>query len=242
MEDGRESTSGSMAFNTFCIHAKNADSGAVVRDFVQRQGFEYSDSHPDFVLSVGGDGTYLQAERRFPGIPKLLVRDSLICAKCEDESLDTMLEQMRSGGTRTRDIIKIEAIAHDRRLLAVNDIILRNEHPTQAIRFKLAIDGKDADHNVIGDGIVAATPFGATGYYRSVTRRTFDRGIGVAFNNPTEPKEPLILGDESKLSVELTRGNAQLAFDNDPSVATVAQGDRVTIRKAAEVARLIVRA
>ncbi|MEQ8540468.1 MAG: hypothetical protein RIB93_23815 [Coleofasciculus sp. D1-CHI-01] len=52
-----------MELNTFSIYAKNSDKGQQVKSQVEKQGFEYSETFPDFMITVGGDGTYLEAER-----------------------------------------------------------------------------------------------------------------------------------------------------------------------------------
>jgi NAD+ kinase len=227
-----------MELKTFFVYAKNRDKCDSVKAVVEKQGFEYSCENPDFAITVGGDGTYLEAERQLPGIPKLLVRDSLICYKCHNEPLDEMLEMLKSGRGRIKELIKLEAIYSGGSFLAVNDIVLRNENPTRAIRFKTMVDGKEVE-SAIGDGVVVATPFGSTGYYRAVTRSCFSAGIGVAFNNSMEEKDPLILKENSELGIEITRGKGQLAADNYPSVVAIAPGNCIIIKKASQVARLV---
>ncbi|MEQ8963281.1 MAG: hypothetical protein RLP02_36135 [Coleofasciculus sp. C2-GNP5-27] len=228
-----------MQLKTFSIYAKNPEKGQQVKGQVENQGFDYAETNPDFMITVGGDGTYLEAERIKPGIPKLLVKDSLICFKCHNEPLDEMLAMIQAGKSQFKEIIKLEAIHNQGRLLAVNDIILRNENPIHAIRFKVSVNQEDVDPTVIGDGVVVATPFGATGYYRSVTRSTFNQGIGVAFNNPTQEKPPLLLDETDELSLEITREVGQLVADNNPRIVTVNPGDKIIIRQASEVGRLV---
>lgn len=87
--------------------------------------------------------------------------------------------------------------------------------------------------------MVVATPFGSTGYYQSVTRSTFERGIGLAFNNSTEEKAPLLLNEDTELTIEIVRGKGELAADNNPQILVVDEGDRIVIRKASQVGRLI---
>jgi NAD+ kinase len=226
-------------WNTFFIYAKNPDMGETVKAQTEQYGFRYVEHDPDFVITVGGDGTFLEAERSLPGIPKLLVRDSLVCFRCHDEPLDKMLDMIQSGRGCIQTLMKLEAIHGNGQIQAVNDIVLRNKHPVRALRFKLSVDGEAVDDNVVGDGIVAATPFGATGYYRSVTRSTFQRGFGLAFNNATEPRSPLLLPDSAELTIEITREQGQLVADNNLDIVTVQTGDRVTIRKATAVGRLV---
>ena len=45
---------------------------------IRKSGIVYTDTKPDIVISLGGDGTILLAERWFPGVPKLPIRDHSI--------------------------------------------------------------------------------------------------------------------------------------------------------------------
>ncbi|MGF1498229.1 MAG: hypothetical protein ACFB8W_15610 [Elainellaceae cyanobacterium] len=228
-----------MKLQKFSIYAKHPEKVQDLAARVEQQGFQWSQDAPDFVITLGGDGTFLAAERTLPGVPKLLVRDSLVCYKCQNEPLDEMLALLQEDRGCIEEIIKLEVTHSDSQLLAVNDAILRNENLTQAIRFTVHESSKGIDVQAIGDGIVVATAFGATGYYRSVTRSAFSQGIGLAFNNPTEEQPPRILDESIELTVTLTRGIGQLAVDNNPDIRQVEAGDRLTIRKASQVARLV---
>ena len=225
--------------NRFCITAKNREKQAEARDIAERLGFVYDETDPAFVISLGGDGTYLICEYQRPGIPKLLVRDSLICAKCHDEPLPEMLELIMKDEYRLVDMMKLEAISETIRKLAVNDIVVRNADQRHALRFSLDIGGVEMMETLIGDGIVAATPFGATGYYRSVTRSTFSSGFAVGFNNPTNPGKPICLQADTQLTITIQRSDACLTADNQPDIQTLHAGDKLTIRVAENTARRV---
>jgi NAD+ kinase len=130
-----------------------------------------------------------------------------------------------------------------RRFLAINDVVMRNESPATAVRFAISTEGapppQDARHapgEITGDGLVFATPFGSTGYYRSITRRVVESGFGLAFNNSTEPLEPLLLREQQTVEVRLLRGPAVLVHDNDARVIPLREGHRFTVRGSAEAA------
>ena len=42
-------------------------------------GFELVKKNPDFIICYGGDGTVLFSERKFPGVPKLIIKSSRAC-------------------------------------------------------------------------------------------------------------------------------------------------------------------
>lgn len=174
-------------------------------------GFEMVNSNSDVVITYGGDGTLLTAERIYPGIPKLPIRDSLICKKCSEHQDEIVLKKLLDGKLKLKEYKKLKTEILYKSFLALNDFVIRNQNPIHTIRFKLpTVD----DQLLIGDGVVIATPFGSTGYFKSITGKTFEEGFGLAFNNTTEKISPLFLKENEEINFELTRGKATLSFDN----------------------------
>ena len=61
--------------------------GLQKKQFITKLKTEYPDfvidtEHPEMVICYGGDGTLLFGEREYPGIPKILVRNSKVCFLC----------------------------------------------------------------------------------------------------------------------------------------------------------------
>lgn len=192
--------------------------------------------NPDIVISHGGDGTFFIAERKYPGIPKLLVRDSKVCYFCSPTSRNELFKKLKNKKYSKVSCIKLEA----KNLLAVNDIIIRNKNLTQALRFKIKINSQPYSEELIGDGLVIATQFGSTGYFNSITKTSFKKEkIGIAFNNLKEIKKPIILDKNSKIEVKIIRGNAQLAADNNKKIKTLKPNHKVIIKKSKEKAILL---
>jgi NAD+ kinase len=193
---------------------------------------------PDIVLCHGGDGTLLRAEREWPGVPKLPVRAARRTLPCPEHTLAAMLQALVEGRLRPEELTKLELRLGRRRLLALNDIVLRNESPATAVRLRARAAGHDSGE-VAGDGIVVATPFGSTGYFRSITRTTVDEGLGVAFNNCTEPVEPFRFAADGPVEVTVLRGPAVLARDNDPRLIPMRDGHSFVVAHAPERARVL---
>ena len=203
-------------------------------------GFEYTKSNPDAVISLGGDGTYLYSERKFPGIPKLLIRDSAVCKKCGTDMIEkVILERLKTGDYTIEENLKLDAIVKGRKFTCTNDFIIRNKLQTRAIRFRVRINEKDVNRVLIGDGVVISTPFGSTGYFHSITGRSFKRGIGIAFNNLTKKVRHRIIDEDSRILVKVVRDHALFSCDNHPELVELGENERVEIRKSREVARII---
>ncbi|MFC1648385.1 hypothetical protein ACFL1B_02890 [Nanoarchaeota archaeon] len=227
---------------TFYIVAKDDSKVDEVKALFESKGFKFVKDAPDFIVCLGGDGTFLMSERQYPGVPKLLVRDSLVCFKCHDEPIQEMIEKLLEGRVFAKDFMKLEASYDSKSFIAANDVIIRNNDPTRGVRFSVFVDGKQVYDNLIGDGLVIATPFGATGYYKSITRDEFCNGIGIAFNNTTKEVEHLKVPEDSEVIVKIIRGEAQLAHDNSRDIVLMQPGDSVTVKKSSDVSRLLVHA
>ncbi len=195
---------------------------------------------PELVISYGGDGTLMQAEHAFPGVPKLYLKNSRIGKLAHpSKENEEILAHVASGEYQVEAVMKLEARVGDRVLAGLNDIVLHNANPRHGIRYTVSLDGAPLHGEIIGDGIVFATPLGSTGYYRSITHSTFETGIGLAFNNSTEQFDHTVLDGARTIEACITRGPAEVYADNQAEGIALAEGERVLVRRASQPARLV---
>ncbi|OGI15785.1 hypothetical protein A3K63_00220 [Candidatus Micrarchaeota archaeon RBG_16_49_10] len=201
-------------------------------------GLEYSERNPELVISLGGDGTLFRSERKYPGVPKLPIRgDSKHCKKCAVKSMNrAVLRRLAQGKYKIEKHIVLEATVRRggkviHKATCVNDFVLRNKEQIHALRFSVSVDGKAVGGELIGDGIVIATPFGSSAYFKSITGDSFKRGIGIALNNLTEKVRHRVLGEGSKIKVRLFRCHGFLSSDNNPDMIGLEEGDLVEVKK-----------
>lgn len=219
-----------------CVVGK--ERGEVV-PLLREAGFSVVERDPELVASYGGDGTLMRAEALFPGVPKVVLKGSAICKRCSPLPNGKVLGLVRDGKYRIEELMKLEARAKGKALLGVNDVIVHNGDPRHAIRYRVTVDGRPVGGEIVGDGIVVATPFGSTAYYRSITDSFFEVGIGLAFNNSTEQSDRMVLGENSVVTLEVVRGPAAVYADNGEEMIELYEGDCVTVGKSREVARLV---
>src|SRR3989344_2107377 len=221
----------------------------LIKPIITKAGFKIVKSKPDFVISYGGDGTLMQSEYVFPGIPKIILKGSLICKKASCFSNEDVLKKIsakggsafggKKSGFKIKSYFKLEAVAGNKKIIAVNDIVLHNKNARHAIRYRVWINGKEMGKEVIGDGAVIATPFGSTAYYRSITDSFFELGIGLAFNNSTEQSDHMVLKEDSKIKIEIIRGPAIVFADNQENKIILNIGDFVTLEKSSKTAKIV---
>ena len=196
------------------------------------------DDNPELVIAYGGDGTLLGADREFPTIPKLALRDTRAAKLCGHHSHDKILNAMFSGELQKSEIIRLLGKFQGKEVLAVNDIFIHNYHRVSAIRYRVYINGKVYLNEVASDAFGIATPHGSTAYYRSITHCIFTIGIGLAFSNSRENVNHIVLPDDVVIKVEILRGPALMMADNSPDSFILNAGDCIEIDKFSKTAEV----
>lgn len=205
--------------------------------------FIFVNKNPEIVVSFGGDGSVLYGERKYPSVPKLILRHKSICKKCHHGHLDVLLEKIIQRDYKISSEHKLEATIKKKGKkeivkLAANDVVVSNRLPYRALRFSVKVNN-EKEKELIGDGIVVSSRFGSSGYFSSITRKEFSEGFGVAFNNPTEETSPVYFKEPNVL-VEIKRNDAYVSCDNDPQLVIIGEGDSVLIKKSDKMFNLIV--
>jgi hypothetical protein len=177
--------------------------------------------NPELVVVFGGDGTVLKAEEKFPGIPKLFFYKT--CRKFK------LYE-------RIKEEMKLAVYLNGKKVFTVlNDVNIHYQLP-RALRFSVKVNHFDFGKNLIGDGLVVSTPFGANAYFRVITGRGFTKGIGIAYNNVlgkdrNRVDKYKVVDENSKIEVTVNREEGFLGADSFDKVYRITKGDKILIKK-----------
>lgn len=183
----------------------------------------------DLVISLGGDGTILGAFNAFPQLPILPIKSSNLCSRCFPiTDLSAIIEQITKGLLTPTPHNCIQATFNNTTITALNEINVHSQNPQSAIRYSYSYHHFKSTE-IIADGIVFSTPFGSTGYYRSITNTTFEQGIGIGINNPTVHQYHQVVLDNTEITLMITRGPALLLADNQKDQIILDQGNQITI-------------
>ena len=213
---------------------KNLDD---IRPLLGRFGLEETDSGFETIITHGGDGALLGAERDFPGVPKLPLRDAATAPTCGEHSATRRLEKFVSGKSVLSRLPKVCGITSKGESVAgINDVFLHSASHTSALRYRVKIDGELYAAEVVGDAVGIASVHGSGAYYRSITHSVFRVGVGLAFSNSTESVDHMVLDAGSRIEIEITRGPGCLAADNDPRELPVAEGESVALSMSGDAA------
>jgi NAD+ kinase len=212
-----------------------------IEAILSEEGFSVTDKNPDFIVCYGGDGTVLFSERKFPEVPKLIIKTSRACRKYDYTlgELKNLLSKIREGKYFLHNKMKLETEAKGKKLVGLNEIQIHPKLPIHAVRFSLFVSGEEYK-DLIGDGVIVATPFGSTGYYKATGGKRFAKGIGVSFNNLHNKNiGSFVVPDSSIVELRIIRGTAWLLADNDEDLIELQAKDAVTIRKSESIANFI---
>jgi len=169
------------------------------------------DNQPDFILAMGGDGTFLNIAGRTMhlGIPILGINigsmgflsgvevnetryaiDSMIRGDYRISNRMTACAEVFSNGEKT---VSIEAL---------NDIVISRGMLSRIVNVATYIDGKYVD-SFPGDGAIVSTPTGSTGYSLSAGGPVIDHGIELFVITPICPHimhaRPFVTGADSEI-------------------------------------------
>jgi NAD kinase len=135
--------------------------------------------------------------------------------------------------------MKLTAEAKGKKLVGLNEIQVHLKLPIYAVRFSLSVNGKEYEE-LIGDGVIIATAFGSTGYYKATGGKSFEKGIGISFNNLHNIRaESFVVKEDSVIKLVIIRGPAWLLADNNEEFIDLNAGDTVTVRRSESVANFI---
>ncbi|HEX6116921.1 MAG TPA: NAD(+)/NADH kinase [Solirubrobacterales bacterium] len=193
--------------------------------------------HPDLCLALGGDGTILQALRRYvdTGVPVFGINYGTIgfLAAVERDRFEEGLERAFAGDFETLELPGLVTKLDIERPVALNDISLIRKPHGRVAELSYSIGGREIGH-VRCDGLVAATPVGSTGYNLANQGPVLAWGVEgyvVSFIAPhTLTARPLVVapGDVLHVSNERGREAVDVAFDG-LHVAELASGDELVI-------------
>jgi len=213
-------------FSIVGLHGKEAKSAIKA---AIKGGFALS-KKPDFAIVIGGHGTVYFAEKKLPSVPKLLIRPENI------RDIPRAIKNISSGKFKIREIRKLKMSVNGKSLEAMNDVVVRNTGLEHAIRFVIKYGNKKKF--VVADGVVVSTTYGSTGYFRSVCRKNFKGGYGLAFNNSIENIPPFFFS-RGRILVRIKRGIAEATADSSNKVISIGKGDSVYITPSKKSVKLI---
>ena len=146
-----------------------AEAVSRVKRLVESKGVELveNDQQPELAVTLGGDGSMLQAFHRFlgTGVPVIGVNFGRVgfLTSIHHEELEDGLERAFAGDFTVVELPTLEVRIGAESWPAVNDVFATSSTPGRMVELAYAVGGEDL--GVLPcDGLICATPSGSTAY------------------------------------------------------------------------------
>ena len=204
----------------------------------------------DFVISMGGDGTFLRAAGRVGNrqIPLLGINMGRLgfLADVLPSEIESTLDRVLSGDYIIEDhtVIKLESDgeAVSCNPFALNDIAVLKRDSASMISIKARVNG-DFLVNYRADGLIIATPTGSTAYSLSNGGPIIVPQSGSLCITPVAPHSlnirPIVINDTGVIELEVESRSHNFLVAVDGRSLKMAEGTRLTIRKAPYTVKII---
>lgn len=202
----------------------------------------------DFIICVGGDGTFLKAAREayLYRVPVLGINRGSVgfLAEVETRDIGWAIDRMAEGNItiQSRMVIHIHVIRDGEVIyndIAINDAVVSRVALSRILRLKVTLDEKYVD-SFPGDGIIISTPTGSTGYSLSAGGPIVQPEMRLMIISPICPhilySRSFIAAENKTIRVSIDDNGeiqAMLTLDGQEGME-LAPGDLVEIRAAAQ--------
>lgn len=215
------------------------------------QGYRYTDARgvpeaTQCVITLGGDGTLIQAARDLADCGLPLVGVNLghlgyLTQIGREEELAPMLDALLRDNYRLEKRMMIQGIvfqggqaAHED--IALNDIVITRQDALKVLKFRIYVN-EDFLNEYTADGVILSTPTGSTAYNLSAGGPIAAPNAEVIILTPICPhtlnSRSIVLSASDRIQIKIVGEDTTVrtaVFDGD-TLTTMAAEDWIEIRK-----------
>ncbi len=201
------------------------------------------DFEADVAVSMGGDGTFLEAARRVGSkeIPILGLNMGRLgyLSDFSPEEMEPALAQLRNGTLRTdsRTVLQMSYSQGEPEgyPYALNEVAVLKRDNSSMISIRVDLDGEYLT-TYQADGLIINTPTGSTGYALSVGGPIMSPGCGTLGLVPVAPHSlnvrPLTIGDDTVVSLRVESRSHNFLVSVDGRSEACSEDVGLTVRRA----------
>ncbi|MCX7248229.1 MAG: NAD kinase [Burkholderiales bacterium] len=205
----------------------------------------------DLALVVGGDGTMLGIGRQLApfGVPLIGINQGRLgfITDIPLGSFRTSLAPMLQGQFEEdhRSLIHARVLRDGHCVfdaLAMNDVVVNRGATSGMVELRVQVDGRFVA-NQRADGLIIATPTGATAYALSaggpILHPSIPGWVLVPIAPHTLSNRPIVLANATEIAIEVVAGrDASASFDTQ-SLASLLHGDRIVVTRSEHHVRFL---
>jgi NAD+ kinase len=205
----------------------------------------------DLAIVLGGDGTMLSIARRLAphGVPLIGVNLGRLGFLTDiplaglEPTLGAMLDGQYTEERRTLLAVTItRADGSSAHAPALNEVVVNRGGLGSMIECAIEIDGRFV-YAMRADGVIIATPTGSTAYSLSTGGPIIAPQVPAFALVPIAPHalthRPIAVPDSSTIDITVSRGRDPAVHCDGQTRFDLAEGDRVTVRRAPHTARFL---
>jgi len=158
------------------------------------QEYIVPDAHADVIVALGGDGFMLSTLHQHikQDIPVFGMRRGTVGFLMNRYSSENLIERLKNSQITTLHPLKMLATTshgHHYEALAINEVSLLRQ-TRQSSRIGISINGQDKIPQLVGDGVMIATPGGSTAYNLSAHGPVLPLSADILALTPISPFRP----------------------------------------------------
>ena len=158
------------------------------------QEYIVTEKEADVIVALGGDGFMLSTLHQFikKDIPVYGMRRGTVGFLMNRYSSENLIERLKNSQITTLHPLKMLATTthgHHYEALAINEVSLLRQ-TRQSSRIGISINGQDKIPQLVGDGVMIATPGGSTAYNLSAHGPVLPLGSDILALTPISPFRP----------------------------------------------------
>ncbi len=198
-----------------------------------------------FVVTIGGDGTFLKSARFYSplGVPILGVNLGRLgfLAQANNDELEFVVDCVLNNDYKIQERMMLSTF--DDKLIALNDIVIKSDSFSRTSKLYLSInDNIVCDY--LADGIIVSTPTGSTAYTLSaggpVVYPEIDAMVIVPICAHTLNARPLVVSANDVIKVTSCKTCNKLRMSADGQDVVDVDDVDVSIRKSCVTAKLVI--
>lgn len=176
----------------------------------------------DFILSLGGDGTFLNTARivgnnNIPILGINLGRLGFFSEVSPDEIKEFIPKLLNNKFRITEEVIIRSVTEANKVLFALNDIVIDKNNSVRMLEIETFYNDEKVVR-IISDGIIISTPAGSTGYSLSCNGPIVNPDSKVFIITPISPHtlnvRPIIVPDDGIIKIKIHKeGRARISAD-----------------------------
>jgi NAD+ kinase len=201
----------------------------------------------DIIIVLGGDGSMLEtahfaAELSKPFLGVNYGKLGFLADVKDNEIVDRILSIEKSEYF-IEERIMLEAEIGEKKIFALNDIVLDRGYSQRVLKASVSINGKFFT-TYTSDGVIVSTPTGSTAYNMSAHGPILQPGVPAfiitAMNPHALAMRPIVVPDDSVITIKAESNYKEIMLSSDGQESLIIPSGAVfTVKKAPFTARFI---